>query len=570
MSESGAGGCLMGEMQEQSDVQLLRAYAEHGDEAAFREIVARHTDLIYSSALRQAVAPDLARDVAQSVFTDLARKAPALVRSMDEKASVLGWLFRSTRFAALNQLRENHRRRARERQAMEQIEAASEPAPEWDRIRPILDEAMAELSDEERDALLLRFFKNRDYRAIGELLGVSDDAAQKRVSRALDRLRAQFVRRGVTASAVVVAPVLSANAVISAPAGLAGALSSGALAGTTLAATATASVTKYIAMTTIQKTILIAVLGTSVGVGLYEAHQASLLRSQIQSLQDQAPATGQVDQLTRERDEARRALADLQSQSSGANGNTAELLRLRGEVGMLREQLAATEAKAAPSPSAANDPASNEAARAAQSAKVKSFYSRLIQELQLTPEQADKFARLVGDWWQEGGQKYSAIGGASDPAEAKQALIDAQMTFENQLHSLLGDAGYARYKGFNMERPAYAMVDLLNGQSSATPLNEDQTAALLKILKAEPYQLTHGIMGEVDNAFMGSQEDSDKYVAQVEASHERILQNASNILTPDQMAAFGTLLTNSLFAQRAQGEAFFRKHGRNLNEIPLN
>src|SRR5512144_616267 len=106
-------------MQAKSDAQLLREYAECQNEAAFREIVLRHADLVYSSALRQVTSPDLARDVAQSVFTDLARKAQPLAKSLDENASILGWLFRSTRFAALNQLRDDRRRLERQRQAME-------------------------------------------------------------------------------------------------------------------------------------------------------------------------------------------------------------------------------------------------------------------------------------------------------------------------------------------------------------------------------------------------------------------------------------------------------------------
>src|SRR6266487_1250469 len=154
-------------MQEPSDTQLLRDYAEHGHEAAFREIVSRHADVVYASALRQAGSSDLARDIAQSVFTDLARKAQTLAGTLTGEASLLGWLYRSTRFAALNQLRDDRRRQARERQAMQQLGPTSEIAPEWERVQPVLDEAMAELSDEDREALLLRFFKNRDFREIG-------------------------------------------------------------------------------------------------------------------------------------------------------------------------------------------------------------------------------------------------------------------------------------------------------------------------------------------------------------------------------------------------------------------
>ena len=92
----------MVEMSEQSDVQLLRDYAAGGHEAAFRELVTRHTDLVYSAALREVNSPDLAGDIAQGVFTDLARKAREVVEQMPGGNSLAGWLHRSTRYATLN------------------------------------------------------------------------------------------------------------------------------------------------------------------------------------------------------------------------------------------------------------------------------------------------------------------------------------------------------------------------------------------------------------------------------------------------------------------------------------
>jgi RNA polymerase sigma factor (sigma-70 family) len=252
-------------MQEQSDAQLLREYAEHRNEAAFHEIVGRYTNLVYSSALRQVASSDLARDVAQSVFTDLAAKARSLVAKSAGEPSLAGWLYRGTRFAALNLLREDRRRQARERQAMEHFDPTTETAPEWDLVRPVLDEAMMDLSDEDREALLLRFFKSHDFRAIGQSLGVSDDAAQKRVSRALERLRAHLTSRGVTASMVALSTALSTHAVTFAPAGLAVSLSTAALAGTTTAAvTTTATAAKAIVMTTLKKTVIIATITVAV------------------------------------------------------------------------------------------------------------------------------------------------------------------------------------------------------------------------------------------------------------------------------------------------------------------
>jgi RNA polymerase sigma factor (sigma-70 family) len=152
----------MGEMQPSSDAQLLRAYAERGAEVAFAEIVARCTDLVYSAALRQVYSPDLARDASQSVFTDLARKARAVSANLSPEASLVGWLYRGTRFAARDLYRNETRRTQRERQAMEQLLSAPETTPDWEQLRPVLDDAMSELDDTHRDAVLLRYFKNHE------------------------------------------------------------------------------------------------------------------------------------------------------------------------------------------------------------------------------------------------------------------------------------------------------------------------------------------------------------------------------------------------------------------------
>lgn len=331
-------------MSEASDAQLLRDYVEHGNEAAFREIVVRHTDAVYSAALRQVSSPDLARDAAQIVFTDLVRKAPSLARTLDAQASLLGWLYRSTRFAALNQWREEHRRQARERLAMEHFDPTSDAASEWERIGPVLDEAMADLSDNDREALLLRFFQSHDFRAIGQSLGLSDDAAQKRVSRALEKLRVHMTSRGVATSAAALSVALTGHVVQAAPAGLAPALSNAALAGATLATAATVTATKAIVMTSLQKSIIGATLAVAVGTGIYEARQASVSRSQLQSLQQQQePLAEQIEQLTRERNSAPSKLAALQNDlarlrrdNERLRRDTAELAKLRGEVTRLR------------------------------------------------------------------------------------------------------------------------------------------------------------------------------------------------------------------------------------------
>jgi len=172
---------------------------------------------------------------------------------------------------------------------------------------------------------------------------VGDDTAQKRVSRALDKLREHLSRRGISSTATALSIVLCANAVQAAPAGLAVTISTAALAGTILTTTATATAVKTIAMTTLQKTIIAAALATAVGTGVYEARQASRLQDQVQSLQQQQAEQSQL--LQRERDEANR-LASALSKVQTESGNPKELLQLRTEVTRLRKQAEAFAADA--------------------------------------------------------------------------------------------------------------------------------------------------------------------------------------------------------------------------------
>ena len=273
-------------MQPPSDAWLLREYAEHGKDSAFGEITARHTNLVYSAALRQVASPDLAAEITQQAFIGLARGAQALSRKLAEDASLAGWLCRSARNLSLNLRRDEFRRHSRERQAMAQHDPTPETSPDWEQLRPRLDEAMAELSETDYDAIVLRFYQKQDLRSVGRALGLSEDAAQKRVSRAVERLRESLAERGLTIGAVGLTAAISANAVQAAPVGLAVAISAAAvLAAATLAttaaatttATATASATaaaKTIAMTALQKTAIAALLAAAVGSGIYEVRHA--------------------------------------------------------------------------------------------------------------------------------------------------------------------------------------------------------------------------------------------------------------------------------------------------------
>ncbi len=274
--------------------------------------------------------------MAQSVFTDLARKARSLARRSSDGESLLGWLYRGTRFAALTVLRDDRRRQWRERQAMQDFAPAAETPPDWDRVRPVLDEVMAHLSAPDRDALLLRFFQNQDFRAVGAALGVSDDAAQKRVTRALEKLRAELVRRGVTTTAAALAGAISANAVQVAPAGLAAALTSASLGGAAAGTGTTLTVLKFMAMTKLKAGLLGAVLVAGVATPLVVQHQSETkLREENELLRQQV---GQLTQAYAENTRLSNLVARAKESQALSEDQLSELLRLRWEVGLLRGQ----------------------------------------------------------------------------------------------------------------------------------------------------------------------------------------------------------------------------------------
>ncbi len=329
-------------MDAQTDAQLLRAYAERRSDPAFAALVERHIDLVHSAARRMVGDAHLAEDVTQATFLALAKNAAQL----SERPVLAGWLHRTAQNIAAQTVRTDVRRRAREQEAAAMNELLAESGTDvplvWSEIAPHLDAALGELAEPERDAVLLRYFERKSAKEMAAQLGISDEAAQKRVSRAVDRLREFFAKRGVTVGASGLAVVISANAVQAAPVGLALTISTAAaLTGTTLATTATVTATKAIAMTTIQKTLVTATIAALAGTGLYEARQALQLREQVRTLQQQqAPMAEQIQQLQNERDTATNQLAALREDNERLNRNTGELLRLRAEINQARTQLA--------------------------------------------------------------------------------------------------------------------------------------------------------------------------------------------------------------------------------------
>ena len=220
-------------MNRPTDQQLLCEYAARRSDAAFAELVRRHVDLVYSAALRMVCDAHLAEDVTQGAFVALAQNA----RRLAGHPVLSGWLHRTAQNLAANAVRSEVRRRAREQEAVAMNHLlAAEPEASWEAIAPRLDDALGKLNETERDAVLLRYFERKTARDMAEILGISEDAAQKRVNRAIERLRELFLKQHTPVGANSLAVLMSAHAVQSAPAALmktalAAALAKGATAG---------------------------------------------------------------------------------------------------------------------------------------------------------------------------------------------------------------------------------------------------------------------------------------------------------------------------------------------------
>ncbi len=314
-----------------TDAELLRRYVTENSEAAFRELVTRHLPLVYAAALRQLGGDaHLAQDVAQGVFTALARKARALA----SHASLAGWLYLGTHHAAAQAVRGNRRRALREQEAhdMHTRLAPETSAADWERVRPVLDVALRELGDADREAVLLRYFEQRPFAEIGAALNLTEDAARRRVDRALDKLHALLARRGVTSTTAALALALQGNAIAALPAGLAASVAGGALAG---------------------------VAGGAVAGGFFTAMNSNMMMSAIATVAAAVSVGAAFFQL-RDRQAAERRLAEVTQRHAAA---VTEVRALQAKFdAMTREAEAAAAATPArvvapkPPPATGSDP----------------------------------------------------------------------------------------------------------------------------------------------------------------------------------------------------------------------
>lgn len=313
----------------QDDTQWLRQYRRDRSEAALSALVDRHFNMVYGAALRM-VGGDahLARDVAQLVFIYLARNAWRLPGDV----VLAAWLHRHTCFTASSVVRAERRRKTREQIAMEIGTMSNSPEPEWEAVAPQIDAALDQLDEADRHAIVLRFLKQQDFRTLGAALGVSDDAAQKRVTRALEKLRVILGRRGVALSSTALAMLLTEHAAVAAPAGIALSVTTAAVAAS-IKPGILPTLFKIMAATHVKTGLVAIILAASVVVPLTVQRQAQAALSERDVVLRQRE--GQLSSLQAENLSLARQVEQARNSVKMPDGELNEVLKLRNEAGQL-------------------------------------------------------------------------------------------------------------------------------------------------------------------------------------------------------------------------------------------
>jgi len=537
------------------DAELLSRYAAEQSEAAFAEFTRRHVDLVHSAALR-LVNGDIhaAQDVTQQVFTEVARQAKRLARH----PALVGWLYTTTRLMALRMNRTEQRRQAREQEAnmMNQLLRDDTPPADWNRLQPVIEDAMHELDDRDRHAVLLRFFQNKTLNEVGAALNLAENAARMRVDRALDKLRGKLARHGITTTATALSAVVAANAVQAAPAGLAATISAAAVAGSAVQASTLIVATKTIVMTTLQKTIVAAALAAAVGTGIYAIHQGAQLRGQIRSLEEQqAPMTAQIQQLQRERDAATKRAAALTEELVGAKKNPSEVLKLRGEVGALRQEKAIAAGQSALNKLTAN-PEARKALRDQQKMGMTALYSDLAKRLSLTPDQTGQLNDLLADHVMDSIDLITqALHDKDTRGQIDQLFATQDSALRDQLQALIGADGLAQYQDYTKNLLSTVTAAQFAGSLTGDPatvadkknqLMQAMQQATQSALAAAGLPADYQTIPMLNFANIASEEEAAQSLPLLDSIYAQVAANAGTFLSADELNKFQEYRTNAI------------------------
>lgn len=543
-------------MTTMDDMELLREYATRHSEEAFATLATRHIDLVYSAALRHTRNHHQAQEVTQAVFVVLARKAG----SLNPRTVLAGWLFQTARLTAANYVRGEIRRVRREQEACMQSDPNHHTEESWRHVAPILNEIIGGLREKDRDAIVLRFFQGKDYRQVAAVLGATEEAAQMRVSRALEKMRKMFARRGVVLSAAALGGAIAAQGTQAAPAGLAATVVAGAVHGAAMTAstlTLAEGTLKIMAWTKAKVTI-----GAGVVVLLaFQQHQNAVQAQQIaaarQKLDGQAQALAAEESRAQELEQQTAGILETESSQQ----KDLERLRTRRKAaGQGSQSLAGAHAPSTLLAATLSDPDAREALRQQLFTASRTRWSPIIEGLKLDKQKAEKLVGIGADWGLKNLETAVAFTEATLTAEAAvQTEADTERDATSQIRLLLGDEGFASYQECQKEFPARTLVDQFNKQLGPFPISAIQRGALARVIEAEPTEVASGLAGDFTVRELVSPGGLDgRFEAQAE-SNQRILQAAAGFLSPEQVESLRLMQVSNMSAQKGTVLRILRK-----------
>lgn len=529
--------------------QFLTEYAQTGNESAFQEVVRRFVDLVYSTAVRMTDGnADLAKDVTQNVFVDLAKMAGSLSRDV----MLGGWLHRHTCYLASKTMRSERRRQLRERRAMEMNSNDDQSAANLERIAPVLDEAINDLSGADRAAIVARFYEQRDYRGVGEAIGGSEEAARKRVDRALEKLEGNLKRRGIALSATALASALGAGAVTAAPVGLAVAV------GTTAVATAaggggTALAILYVMNATKTQIAIAGALALAVSVPLMIQHQTnSRLEEENVALKQQVQ---QVATLTTENQRLSNLVARAPQPAATTAPSSSELLKLRGEVGGLRrtaEEAAAAAAARSNAPSMlggmTQNPEVAKMIRDQQKMAMSSIYKTFADKTKLPKETTEQFNDLLADHVMTNIDHVTVLlKQGKTLAEMEPVFAAEEKNMEQRAAAMLGPDNFAKYQDYTQNLAAFITAEqfsgMMEGEKEAKVAKGKQFMKVLqeetqRVLAAQGLPPNYQTLPTLNFRNIASEEAGEKSIQLLDSIYASAVARPDITLTPKDLEKF--------------------------------
>jgi RNA polymerase sigma factor (sigma-70 family) len=542
-------------MAELDDIELLREYALRNSEAAFATLVSRYINLVYSAALRQVDNHHQAEEITQAVFVILGRKA----RSIGSGTILAGWLFRTARLTAANYLRTEIRRAHREQEAYMRSISNENADDIWQQIAPALDDAIAGLGEKDRNAIVLKFLDGKGYKEVAAALGGTEEAAQMRVSRTLEKLRKRFAKRGVVLSASVLDGVMTTQGIQAAPSGLVASSTSAAVHGGAMSVSTLTLVKGTLKVMTWTK-MKFAVGAGVVALLAFQYHQNSVQALQLAEANENLNHHSQT-------------FAAQQSRIAELEKDTTAMLEVRHsqeqDLARLRARRTAT-AKAGSRDSAnvpttvlaatMQDPDASEALRDGMVSTFRKRWEPLISTLHLSPEEAEKLFQTGGNWGMNNMATLVAFTEGKMTAEAAVAAeIENKRNRTNEIRLLLGEDGFAEYQKCNESFPARELVERFDRQLVAFPITADQRVQFAGLIQAEPFETAKRLAGDFTVEALVYPDKFKERFEQLEEANRRISERASAFLTSDQLQEWELMQANNLSTQKRNILRLLRK-----------